>query len=183
MVDYSFLCIILLLILCVELIKLCGDTWEGFSSSPTENRLSNYDENNTSDRFAADGEEILIMTQELNGERKMEFSNIRTTLDKWIIIIVKSNRTGVYTQISNFPPIQVKYLNYKTMNMLGQNNFLISDNSKLLYYIKFLNRDLRNNEVEKVNKINTKKENHELCQKVHSGAPRNQAIERCSVHT
>ncbi len=182
MTNYDLLYIILLLIFCIEIFKCCHNTIEGFSPAPTENRLSNSDDDSVSDKFATDGEEILIMTQEPNGIRKLEFSNIKTKLNKWVIVVVKSNKTGENVQISNFAPFQIKYLNYKTLNLLGQNNFLISNDSTVRYYLKFLNLDLLQNEIKKINEINAKKANYDLCLKINAGMP-NQIARRCSMYT
>ncbi len=179
MKTYNFIYIILLLILGIELIK-CYNSIEYFSSYPTDNRLSNNENSKISDKFAADDEEILIMTQEPDGTRKMEFTNIKTRLNKWVIIIVKSKKTGNYNKISNFQPIQIKQVNYEIMNLLGQNKFIFSDGSTLFYYIKFLSDKGYQNEIKKIGETNKSNEKYKLCLKDNAGLPKLQIINRCS---
>lgn len=179
---YKFLYFILLIILLIETSKSYSKTLEYFASSPTNNRLSNYEEDNSTDKFAYDNEEILLVTQLPNVPKKIEFSYIRAPLNKWIIIYVKSNKTGSFKQISNFAPIQIKYTNYKTLNLLGFNNFFISDNSAtFLYYIKFLDKASYQNEINMLNKNNKAKAKYINCLNVNIALSKNQAIEKCKT--
>ncbi len=178
--EYSLLFVILLIILGIEVIKLCGNVIETFASF-TENRLSNYEVDHETDKFANDGEEILLITQEPNKQKKIEFSDIRTTLNKWIVVRVKSNKSGDYKQISNFSPIQIKKINNKTLNLLGQNKYFMTDGTAIIkYYIVFLNDELLQKELQRIVEINNKKQKYDSCIKLNIGISEKSAIAKCS---
>lgn len=169
---------VLILILIFELVKRFNNYTECFSSSPTNNRLSNSENDDNNDKFAADNEEILMMTQQ-GGIRKMEFLYIRTSLNKWIAVSTKKEIDGVLKQVSNYEPIQIKSNNVKALNMLGNNGLLVNDASSLYYYIRFLDDMGYIQEKAAVKQKNAKKAKYDLCIKENIVKGSRQANEFC----
>lgn len=181
MVDDILYCIVILILL-IELIKLINrNAYECFSTAPTNNILSDYPENNSSDKFANYNEEILLMTQYPNGTRKYNFTYIRAPLNNWIIIYVKSNKSGQLERISNFAPMQIKSSNYKVLNLLGNSNYLMRDAAPLMYYIKFLDSRSYQYEINLINEKNKVKDKFQNCLATNAILPKSQAIDKCKT--
>jgi hypothetical protein len=182
--TYKFLYCMLILILLFEISKLFNyeTNCSGFASSPTNYRLSNTEEDSLSDKFVDNNEELLLVTQPPNGVRKTEFSYIRAPLNTWIVVYVKTNRDGVVKQISNFPPIQIKSSNYKTLNLLGNNNFLLTDlSSTLTYYVKFLDDKALQAEINTVHQKNALRDKYLNCLKTNITLSKKQATDKCQT--
>lgn len=148
---------------------------EAFSSSPTPHRLSNNPDM-SDPKFANSGEEILIMTQEENGQKNIHFEYISTPLNSWIGIYIK--KEGV--RISNFAPVQSKQTIYKTINLLGYNKLLLNDRSTLKYYIKFLDAISYQNEIKNLSKINAQYNRYSQCLALHkTTSSKSTAFNKC----
>ncbi len=179
---YKFLYLLLVLILIFEFAKSFNrKACEAFASSPTDNRLSNSESDSADDKFANDGEEILVLTQ-TSAKREPIFNYIRAPLNKGIMVYIRRVKDGRETQISNFPPMLITSNVYKTLNMLGQNNMLIDEPASTLnYYIKFLTIAEYNAELNAVHQRSTMQSKYNNCLQENSTMPKKQAAAKCKT--
>lgn len=180
--TYKLLYFILILILLFEISKgINKNNCECFSSTPTDNRLSKDENDSANDKFASDGEDILLMTQTPSG-KTFEFNYIRTPLNKGFIISVKRVKDDEETQISNYPPMLNTTNNHKILNLLGNNNLLINDNtSTLKYYIRFLSTSLFNKEKAEYQKKSALLSKYNTCLKENIALSKKQAGDKCKT--
>jgi hypothetical protein len=176
--EIIYICI--LVILCLEILKLCGSC-EYFSDGPASYyTLSNYEESNPSDTYVAEDEEELVGIQLPNKERQWKYSHIRAPIGRYMTIYAKRLSDGAESTL-NTNIIKNTDNNGKILNIFGFNNALIPNNKDTIkYYVKFLSTEQYNKEREELGRIKELKYKYNMCVNGYKGSmPANQIAAMC----
>lgn len=174
--------ILLVIILCIEASKYTSNKIdESFSASKTNIIFSNYETEDTKERYALPNEEILVLLQRPGEDRKTLFKYFRGPISQNIAIYTKQERENKEFLL-NTVIVKITESNYEILQLLGLNKALLPDlQYNLRYYIKLLDEKTFNYETRKVNELKDRIYRYNLCiqAKMTTEPNKNAAINWC----